>query len=73
MFKDRDKAIVRFSGEKEALRAVSSLLVDREVDFVFHKDKGGYLRTIDMLERKAWIALHKELAEKHPALEIKLW
>ncbi|GIP14730.1 hypothetical protein J40TS1_03720 [Paenibacillus montaniterrae] len=67
------KSVIRYSGEKEGLSAVSSMLIQNKIDFIYHKENGGYIRTIDMVDNKQMIAMNKELAEQHPSLEIKIW
>ena len=73
MLNDINKSVVRYSGEKEALLIVSSMLVLNDIDFIFHKDNEGYIRTIDMIDNKKMRTMHKELLEKHPTIEIKIW
>lgn len=70
---DSNKSVIRYSGEKDGLSAVSTMLIQNGIDFIYHKENGGYIRTIDMVDNKQMIAMNKELAEQHPSLEVKIW
>lgn len=42
-------------------------------DFVYHKENGAYIRTIDMMDNENMRTMHGELLEKHPSVEIRVW
>lgn len=33
----------------------------------------GYIRTIDMVDNENMMTMHKELFDKHPSVEIRVW